>query len=185
MKFVFALFLSGVAFIVEAQPKPHYTARIEAGLAKGSSDKSAVYFFTNSIAYKNISAGIGAGIDKYAFHSIPLFLDVKKEFGQHKFKPFADASAGVNIPNPTTEQKNSYAGWNQNGAFKNGFFTKASVGISMPVLRKLRMFINAGYSYKTTTVKMVTDYRPFDGQLTTTTDIYRYNRWFAAIGFQL
>lgn len=185
MKFVFVLFLSGVALTVKAQTKPHYTASLEAGLARGSSDKSAVYFFTNSISYKNISAGIGAGIDKYSIHSIPLFFDVKKEFGQHKIKPFVDASAGINIHNPTTEQKNTYGSWNPNSTFKNGFFTKASVGISMPVLHKLRMFVNAGYNYKTTTVKMVNDYRPFDGDLTTTTDIYRYNRWFATLGFQL
>ncbi len=185
MKFVFALFLLSLALIVQAQPKPHYTASIEAGLARGSSDKSSVYFFNNGISYKNISAGIGAGIDKYALHSLPLFFDVKKEFGKHKFKPFVNASAGINIPHPTADQKNSYGGWNQNSAFKNGFFTKATVGISMLVSHKLRMFINAGYSYKTTAVKGVNDYRTSGGQWTTSTDIYHYNRWFAAIGFQL
>lgn len=185
MKFVFALFLISAAIIVQAQPKPQYTASVEAGLARGSSDKSSVYFFSNGISYKQFYTGIGAGIDKYALHSIPLFFDAKKEFGKHKVKPFVDASAGINLPHLTTEQRNSYGGWNQNSAFKNGFFTKTSVGISMPVLHNLRLFMNAGYSYKTTSIKVVNDYRPFDGDLTTTTDIYRYNRWFAAIGFQL
>ncbi len=183
MKFVFIGFMMFAALYVDAQPKPHYTASIEAGLVKGSSDTKPVYFFSNGISYKNTTAGIGVGIDKYAIRSIPLFFDVKKSFGQHKIKPFIGASAGINIPFPTAEQKINN-GWFQTGSFKTGFFSKALAGVSMPVSHRLRLFINAGYSYKTTSVQYKANYWP-EGMDNTTSDIYHYNRWFAAIGFQL
>lgn len=170
--------------MVQAQPKPRYTASIEAGLARGSSDKSSVYFFSNGVSYKQLSAGIGVGIDKYSIRSIPLFLDLKKEFGKQKIKPFIDASAGINFPHPTTEQKMHYGGWEQSVDYKEGLFTKASVGVAMPLLHRLQFFINAGYSYKTSSVKF-NQYYWSEGMQGNTTDIYRYNRWFAALGFQL
>ncbi len=184
MKFVFALFLLNVTLLVQAQTKPHYTASIEAGLTKGSSDKSSVYFFSNGVSYKQLSAGIGVGIDNYSIRSIPLFLDAKKEFGKHKIKPFIGASAGINFPNPTTEQKMIYGGWEQSVDYKHGFFTKASVGVSMSLLHRLRIFINTGYSYKTSSVKF-NSYYWLEGMSSNTIDIYHYNRWFVNIGFQL
>lgn len=183
MKFVFALFLAGITVFAQAQKKLQYTASIEAGLARGSSDKSSVCFFSNGASYKNLSAGIGVGIDGYGIRSIPFFFDVKKEFAQHKIKPFIDASAGINIAHPTNDEKKIYGGWWQSADYKKGFFTKASVGISMPLLHKLRLFVDAGYSYKATSVQYVV--RPFIGPSSLSTDIYRFNRWFAAIGFQL
>src|SRR5579875_1172016 len=105
MKFLFALFLMNVALIVRAQSKLRYTASIEAGIAKGSSDKDFLYFFSNGVSYRNIAAGIGVGIDEYAIRSVPLFFDAKKEFGkEHKIKPFIGGSAGFNFAHPTAEQ---------------------------------------------------------------------------------
>ncbi len=176
------------AVMADAQSNVTYTTTVEAGLIKGSNDKSGVYFFTNGISYKNITAGIGVGIDGYVYCSVPLFLDVKKQFGHHKIKPFVGASAGINIQYLTTEQKNSYNPFYQNPGFNNGFFTKASVGVSMPVYHKLRMFVNAGYSYKTTSVT----YSSYPlmilssgMQQNTTTDIYHFNRWFVSIALWL
>ena len=172
--FLFTIIISTIA--VHAQSKPSYTAIIEAGVLKGGSDNSNTILFTNGIRYKNAMGGVGVGIDNYLFRSIPLFVRVRKSFGNHLLQPFISASAGINISHPTNGQKSSYF-FSDSARVKNGFMADVSTGVSVKIYKQLRGFISAGFSYKTTKVIYKNgDYTPNE-PTEPGTDIYRMNRW--------
>ncbi len=177
------LFLILIFFSTRAhsQSKLTYTAGVEASILKGSSDKSNAVLFTNGLLYKNIMFGAGAGVDNYFYRSVPLFLDVRKQFGKARVQPFINASAGINFSHLTSEQKQSYAAYN-NPDYKNGFYLKTSVGISVKVDNHIKIQVNGGYNYKTTKVTFDSySYNP-EPTLDKSTDIYRMNRWAFGAG---
>ncbi len=174
-----AIVFAGVA---NAQAKLRYSAGLEAGLTKGNSDNSHAYLLTNGVVYKSLTAGIGAGIDDYVFRSLPLFADIKKTFGHRHLQPFINASVGININEAKDKLKSEY-NYYPNVDYKNGFYARAMAGVSLPLYKRLRVFIDAGYSYKTTRISYPSYAYSTEQIETTNTDIYRFNRWVAAVGF--
>ena len=175
---LFLFFITMIAAIAtaQAQSKPRYTAIIEARVLKGGSDNSNTILFTNGIRYKNAMAGVGVGIDNYLFRSVPLFVRVRKSFGNHILQPFISASAGINISHPTSGQKSSYF-FSDSARFKNCFIADVSTGVSVKIYKQLRGFISAGFSYKTTKVIYKNGYYTPNEPTEPGTDIYRMNRW--------
>lgn len=174
-----------VSFIsASAQSKLHYTASVEAGILKGSTDKKNTFLITNGVRYKSLMASIGSGIDNYFYRSIPLFLQAEKTFGNHRVQPFVRTSAGINFSHLTGEQKLSYISYDS-VHFKNGFIAAASVGVSVKVFRQMRVFVSGGYSYKTTKViyQSYYIYGPEDASHKNI-DIYHLNRWCVSAGFR-
>ena len=171
-----------VSCAARAQTKPRYTAALEAAITKGNSDNSHAFLFTNSVAYKNWMAGVGISTDDYVFSSLPLFLDVKKSFGHRHLQPFVNASAGMNLNDAKNSQKFQYYAYPELN-FKNGFYSRVMAGVSLPVYKRMRVFVSGGYSYKTTKVSYASSAYSGDIIKTTNTDIYRFNRWSFSAGF--
>ena len=181
MRSFFVSLLLMFAVAVHAQKLP-YGASLESALLKGNSQNSNAFLFTNGLSYKSWTAGVGAGIDNYVYRSLPLFIDIKKSFGHHPIQPFINASAGMNINEAKTSQKFQYDGY-PSVNYKNGFYAKAMAGISLPVYKRLRIFVDAGYSYKTTRVDYTTYIYSPDAMEITNTDIYHFHRWNLSVGF--
>ena len=182
MRYFFVSLIVMIAGAAHAQTKPRVTAGLEAAITKGNSDNSQAFFLTSGIAYKSWTTGAGAGVDGYVFRSLPLFIDVKKSFGHRRLQPFVNASAGININETKDEQKFLYSSY-LNVNYRNGFYVRTIAGVSLPVYKRLRVFIDGGYSYKTTSVDYTSfSYSP-DPAETTSTDIYRFHRWSLSIGF--
>ena len=180
---LFTILIVLVAATAHGQQKPVYTAGVEAGWLRGNNGSSVAYFLSNGLRYKTVSAGVGFGIDNYFIHSIPLFVDVRKDFGRHFFQPYISCAAGMNISAIKDEQKQIYRGY-QNYNVNNGFFMKTSVGASLALYKKIRFYTGFGYSYKTIRTQYDT-YTYYPEQTSCKgTDIRRMNRWNIVAGFR-
>ena len=79
------------------------------------------------------------------FRSIPLFIDLRKEFGKSANKFFIYGDGGIHFAWLTESQKpNSNMSYDH---FSNGFYMDAGVGYKVHVGRSA-LLLNLGYSYK-------------------------------------
>lgn len=85
-------------FCIFAQAKWRPGAAPELGFLAGAAEPSGDARATFLLSKDSWSAGVGAGMDFYRFRSVPIFLQGRKSFGKRKSKPFALASAGINLP---------------------------------------------------------------------------------------
>lgn len=90
-------------FYIFAQIKWQPGASPEAGFLAGQAEPSGDVRATFLLSKNGWSTGVGAAIDWYRFRSVPVYLQARKTFGQRRHKPFAIASAGVNLPAVKTE----------------------------------------------------------------------------------
>ena len=104
----------------------------------------------NGIKFKNgFSTGIGFGYDTYAITSIPVFLDVRKTFGNKNFKPFVYVDAGMNFTLRTADYPKFWE-WGGNYAyiFKNSFYGAAGIGIYRTISKNSNFLFSAGVNIK-------------------------------------
>ena len=102
----------------------------------------------NGAQYKSWFAGVGIGLDYYRYRTIPLFLDVRKEFGKRSNKLFIYEDAGMNF----YWERDTYAKqFPVDDKFKNGFYGETGVGYKLKLNQRINLLFNAGYSYKNIT----------------------------------
>jgi hypothetical protein len=90
-------------------------------------------------------AGVGVGLDYYRFRSIPLFIDLRKEFGNKEDKFFVYADGGLDFYwKEDKDVKQFYI----DDKFKSGFYAETGFGYKFRLNKKLFLNISAGYSYK-------------------------------------
>ncbi|MBS1935121.1 MAG: hypothetical protein JST96_14055, partial [Bacteroidetes bacterium] len=102
----------------------------------------------NGIKYKSWFGGIGVGLDFYRIRSIPLFADVRKEFGKTADKLFVFADAGINFAWRTDKETKQF---NTNDKLKNGFYSEAGAGYKFRLSKTNNLLFSVAYSYKTNT----------------------------------
>jgi hypothetical protein len=115
------------------------------GLLEGQTGSAFQLQTINGAQYKPCFAGIGVGLDYYRFRTIPLFIDLRKEFGKAYNKFFVYADAGILFSWVTDKQKMLYVG---DDKFSNGFYSDAGIGYKIAVGRNNSLLINVGYSFK-------------------------------------
>lgn len=183
MRLLILVLCTIIGCIANAQKKVQYTGGVEGGLLMGSNPASGYIFTTQGLAYKQYTLSAGSGIDFYSLRSIPLFIDVKRRFGNRAVQPFVQAAAGYNFTsNKSTHAKMIYI-YNGVGNFKPGLFAKGGGGLLFRAQKKLKIAVSAGYSYKTATYH----YQPYVGtpwswQIVPVKDVYHFNRWYLGAG---
>ena len=115
------------------------------GLLEGQAGSAFQLQTINGVQHQSWFAGIGVGLDYYRYRTIPLFIDVRKEFGEKKNKFFVYADAGINFSWVTDKQKMLYA---TNDKFKNGFYFDAGAGYKISVNKNNSLLLSVGYSFK-------------------------------------
>lgn len=105
----FALFIC-LSGLVSAQQKTktcpwQFHSINNVGLLEGQTGSAFQLQSINGMQYKSWYAGIGLGLDFYRYRTIPLFLDIRKEFGSGSNKFFAYADGGVNFVWLTDNEK--------------------------------------------------------------------------------
>ena len=117
---------------------------IAVGLLEGESSSALQLQAVNGVQYRTWFAGIGAGIDRYAIRSIPLFLDVRKNFGIGRAPLFAYADGGVHFlwPRKTDES------FRMPDEYRNGVYYEAGLGYRLLLKRQSALLFSAGYSEK-------------------------------------
>ena len=153
----------------------------------GENEVSVGLQSVNGFQKKNWFVGTGVGLDYYIHRSVPVFADVRYEFGKSKNKFFAYTDCGVNF-----EWVEDYA-YNgpiifdgpivNPGKFQDGFYTDAGAGYIVNFKKAGGLVLSLGHSHKTSRQDVTyTDWRT--GQATT--DIYRYklNRIAVKVGWR-
>lgn len=115
------------------------------GLLEGQAGSAFQLQTINGAQYKSWFAGAGVGLDYYRFRSIPLFIDIRKEFGKRDSKFFVYADAGIIFSWGNDKQKMTYA---SDDKFSNGFYSDAGIGYKIAVGKKNSLMISFGYSFK-------------------------------------
>lgn len=131
------------------------------GLISGESSSDIGFQTINGIHFSNCFTGIGIGIDKYKYKTLPLFADGMKFLGIEK-KAFLYGDIGYNFPvNDKPGKEYSYY---NNYHFTGGIYTGVGIGYQSPVSKKTAVIFSFGYSYKQLNSKTsVTTISPFMG----------------------
>lgn len=126
--------------------KPGWKTITAAGVAAGQSKPGAVFQFSGGVTFNRYFGGIGAGYDRYAFDSWPVFADMRASFGKRKLL-FVYALPGYNIPGKFTREVNFE--WRKvNERMEGGFYMDMGVGYRLPFGTMNRLSFSAGYMRK-------------------------------------
>ncbi len=118
---------------------------VSAGLITGQLGASSDMQVIHGLGYHNWFLGLGTGLDYYRFRGIPVFIDLRKEFGHAKIRPFLYTQGGIQFNWLTANQK---AAGTTAAAFSNGFYYGAGGGYKWAFNAKNALLLSAGYSYK-------------------------------------
>jgi|GEM_PF-148267 len=148
------------------------------GLLEGTDGGAFQIQTINGIEFRSWFLGIGVGIDNYRLRSVPLFVDLRKEFkvGTNYF--FIYGGIGRNFMWPTNKQKQDYH-VNAYGVsdFKDGLYYDFGIGYKVPLNNRIAVFISPGFSHKsteTTTASNQPVICPFAGPCYPNPDTYKY-----------
>lgn len=97
----------------------------------------------------NFAIGLGLGYDTYQLASVPLFIDVRKNWGKGKIKPFVYADAGFNFSLHNDEYPKKWS-WSNTDAynFEQSSYTAFGVGITRAITNECRFTASIGISTK-------------------------------------
>jgi hypothetical protein len=142
-----SLFSPGFSQSVEKKNKPgiRFSSVNQLGLLNGSYGASYDLQTINGVALKTWSVGVGVGFDNYINRSIPLFIDMRKEFGTKSKVPFIYADGGLNYTWLTQVQKE------QKGlpyATTPGLYWDAGLGLKLKSKSNVAVLLSVGFSYK-------------------------------------
>ena len=115
------------------------------GLLEGQTGSAFQIQSINGMQYKSWYGGIGLGLDFYRYRTIPLFIDIRKEFGSSVNKFFAYADGGVNFCWLTDNEKNTYL---MDDHFDTGFYTDLGLGYKIGIGKSNHLLLGIGYSLK-------------------------------------
>ena len=124
------------------------------GLLEGQTGSAFQLQTINGASYRSWFAGIGLGLDDYRFRTIPMFVDVRKEFGRSSKKFFLYADGGISFSWVTDNEKMAYS----NEHFSNGFYDDFGLGYKMVLGRNNALQCSLGYSYKNITDTYSSEY---------------------------
>jgi hypothetical protein len=96
--------------------------------------------FVNDIFF----AGIGTGLDGYLFSSVPLFADIRMNFGKNRMA-FVYLNPGYNFP---VKRNGTVTAWTTKNKFTGGLYTDIGIGNKVVIGKKARLLFSAGYSFK-------------------------------------
>ena len=120
---------------------------LSAGLAAGSSAAKPILQGSAGSRFNKYFVGIGAGIDAYRFNTIPLFADLRRDFGK-KNTLFIYSQGGYSIPYNNESARDWFSMPRSLDKFRGGFYMDAGVGYRMYIKGSHRILISTGYSYK-------------------------------------
>jgi hypothetical protein len=178
MKKYCILFFLLSPFILFAQESPainkawKFHSINQVGLLEGQAGSAFQLQTINGFQHRSWFGGVGLGLDHYRFRGIPLFLDVRKEFGQLANRFFVYADLGIHFSWVTDKQKNSILYVTPKN-FSTGLYSDAGIGYTIRLKKKNSLLFSAGYSFKNMKATVL-DTRPIAWDGLPFTDIYHY-----------
>jgi len=145
------LFFCGALF---AQEKPKdskkdcgcsFSSVNNVGMLEGSAGSAFHVQTINGMRFNKWFAGVGLGIDKYKFRTVPLFLDVRRDLLNKINTPFLYADIGASFPWVTDKEENV---WGRESDYKTGLYYDAGVGYKLIIGRGRGLLFSGGFSMK-------------------------------------
>lgn len=124
--------------------KPEFKLIVSAGILNGQTGVNPSVQAIPGFQYKNSFAGIGTGIDYYNLRSVPVFADIRQEFGK-KAKKFLLYSDGgycfdwIIMDRDRTFSQEDYSG---------GLYYDAGLGYKVAFGNAGALMLTTGYSGK-------------------------------------
>jgi hypothetical protein len=189
-KYCLVLLLLSISIFSSAQKKTinyKFHSINSVSFLNGENEVSAGLQSVNGFQKGNWFAGAGVGLDYYIYRSVPVFADVRYEFGKKKNRFFGYADAGVNFAWVEDYMYNGpiiFDGPIVNPEkFQDGFYSDAGLGYIVNFKKTGGLILSLGHSRKTLRQDVTyTDWRTGHS----TTDIYRYkfNRIALKVGWR-
>ncbi len=177
LKYLFLIALSVSCLFSVAQNKKtgyKFHSINSVTLINGSNVTSAALQSVNGFKKGPLFAGLGLGLDYYLYRTIPVFADLRYEFGKNKNKFFAYTDAGVNA---SWVRENNYNGilipeiYMIINQYHDGFYMDAGMGYKVKIKKQNSLVLAIGHSQKT--LKQISSY--FDGMSNSRViDVYHY-----------
>lgn len=142
----------------------------------GENEVSAALQSVNGIQKGNGFAGVGVGLDYYLYRTVPLFADVRYEFGKSKDKFFAYVDAGINFvwvrENDSDGPIFIWEGPNSSTKYHDGVYMDAGIGYFIAMKNAGGLAFSLGFSHKS--LEKTVTYQDWRTQQPVT-DTYNYN----------
>ncbi|MCM1483588.1 MAG: hypothetical protein NC043_04570 [Muribaculaceae bacterium] len=141
------------AIAVNAQTNVHYEGRVEGGYQLGTADRHKMDEWVISTTHGVslfadrlfLGGGIGFGLttnqDRFTFHTIPIYADIRYTLSSLKVRPYVDVKIGGAI-----FDDGGLDGGGYDGDFK--FYIAPTAGISIPLSRLFSLNAAVGYTYQ-------------------------------------
>jgi len=117
----------------------------QVGMLQGEAGLAWQIQTVNGVQYRSWFIGIGLGLEDYRFRGIPVFADLRKEFGSGKNKFFLYGDAGIHLQSVKYSEKYHYSIYDH---FTNGLYLDAGLGYKWRIFGHNALLLSAGYSYK-------------------------------------
>ena len=115
------------------------------GILEGQTGSAFQLQTISGVQYKSWFCGAGLGLDYYRFRTVPLFIDLRKEFGKSANKLFLYSDLGIHFSWVTDKEKTNYV---VDDKFGNGLYAEAGLGYKAVIGKNRGLLISVGYSYK-------------------------------------
>lgn len=147
------LLLAGVGFpfMLQAQQPAKkqdcacsFSSINQIGLLEGSSLTSYQVQSINGLRYKTWFTGIGVGLDRYRFTTVPVFFDVRKDFSKKPNTAFFYGDLGVHLPWIRKNEKGVF----ENADYNRGLYYDMGLGYNVDLGKKRALLFSGGVSLK-------------------------------------
>jgi len=160
-----------------------FTSINQVGFVAGEGDDSYQLQTVNGVQYKTWVFGAGVGIDGYRYRSVPVFLQLRKEFSLASNSFFIYNDIGLNYPWLKDSQKSMYFIASE---YSHGIYYDGGVGYRWRI-KKQSLLFSSGFSLKEMKEDRSSASCPFVGPCFEYKDVYQYSlkRLSFKVGFQL
>jgi hypothetical protein len=138
-KIISLFFAFACITLAHAQDKVKFSSINQVGVLGNQSTTTITAQTVNGACYKSWFAGAGAGLDFHQYFTVPVFLDIRKEFGKRDQKPFVYVDGGVSIYSDDRDGLYDY---------KNGGYFDGGVGYAFYFHKRQAVLFSVGYTYK-------------------------------------
>lgn len=175
--FVLLLLMCCIMHFARAQDsnkKLHLQSISSIGLLNGSKNSSLALQTIIGGSMKHSFLGVGVGLDYYRFRTIPVFADVRHEFGRGKTNMFLYGDIGYNYGWLTEKNKEDAGIYYENTNYKGGLYYDMGIGCKVGFKNSNAFLLSAGYTFKRVENKAGSDVCPLTGPCYGGIETYRY-----------
>jgi hypothetical protein len=121
-----------------------FNSILQVGMLEGSAGSSWQVQSINGVRFGKLSAGIGIGLDKYRFRTLPVFFDLRTDLSKKPNTAFVYGDIGVNVP-WVIKPNDGFWGTKK---YDRGIYYDAGAGYKLFVGKGRGLIFSAGYSMK-------------------------------------